>query len=134
MIIGNFGVMSTTAMLVDSYVFLPNYRFVKLSNWKAYKAAKSKTHRPCLYCDLHQIHLVRVKQNLVVRALISPLLDHESPRNSGVLQRAKMVHFGVLRVRLAALRFMGYQQLWILEAALNELNEEESVDVKVKVA
>jgi len=31
-------------------------------------------------------------------------------------------------------RIMGYQQLWILEAALNELNEEESVDVKVKVA
>ena len=31
-------------------------------------------------------------------------------------------------------RIMGYQQLWILEAALNELNKEESVDVKVKVA
>lgn len=31
-------------------------------------------------------------------------------------------------------RIMGYQQLWILEAALNEVNEEESVAMKVKVA
>ena len=31
-------------------------------------------------------------------------------------------------------RIMGYQQLWILEAALNELNEEKSVAMKVKVA
>jgi putative transposase len=31
-------------------------------------------------------------------------------------------------------RIMGYQQLWILEAALNELNEKKSVAVKVKVA
>jgi len=31
-------------------------------------------------------------------------------------------------------RIMGYQQLWILEAALNELNEEKSVAMKEKVA
>jgi putative transposase len=31
-------------------------------------------------------------------------------------------------------RIMGYQQLWILEAALNELNEDKSVAMKVKVA
>ena len=31
-------------------------------------------------------------------------------------------------------RIMGYQQLWILEAALNELPEEKSVAMKVKVA
>jgi transposase-like protein len=31
-------------------------------------------------------------------------------------------------------RIMGYQQLWILEAALNELNEEKAVAMKVKVA
>jgi len=31
-------------------------------------------------------------------------------------------------------RIMGYQQLWILEAALKELDEQESVVVKEKVA
>jgi hypothetical protein len=31
-------------------------------------------------------------------------------------------------------RIMGYQQLWMLEAALKDLNEKEDVGVKEKVA
>ena len=82
----------------------------------------------------------------ILRRCLSSTNVIESPY-SGVRQKTGRVRRWrdgqmVLRWTASALlsiekrmrRIMGYQQLWILEAALNELNKEESVDVKVKVA
>ena len=70
----------------------------------------------------------------------------ESP-NSGIRSRTHRVknwqdHGMVVRWVAASLmdmekrfrRIMGYQQLWMLEAKLNELAEEERIDEKSKVA
>ena len=70
----------------------------------------------------------------------------ESP-NSGIRSRTGRVknwkdHSMVVRWTASALldmeknfkRIMGYQQLWILEAKLKELNENEMIDKKPRVA
>ncbi|MHC4484784.1 MAG: transposase [Planctomycetota bacterium] len=70
----------------------------------------------------------------------------ESP-NSGVRSRTRRVkhwrdHAMVVRWVAASLldmeerfrRIMGYQQLWMLDAKLKELAEEETVDAKTQVA